>query len=94
MNGRVRFATYILIAAAISLIFTVGMMIYMAVGPASQREISEQSQLELFAICETHPHLRAAYHRANTDGMITNGERDEILDQLRTAMRRGIPSGE
>ena len=55
-------------------------------------EISEEAQLELFVICETHPHLRAAYHRANNDGVITNGEHDEILDQIRIAMRRGIPS--
>ena len=94
LDGRIRFVTYILVTAVISLILVFGMMIYIAAGTASRDEISEDEQIELFMYTDSHPHLRAAYTRANSDGVITPDERDEIMNGIKRAMRRGLKSGE
>ena len=58
----------------------------------SKSEISEKEQIELFMYCETHPHLRFAYNRANADGVITDAERDAIMEKIIESMKRGVPA--
>lgn len=77
----------LLIAAASTVILS-----YVLNSDATGDEISEEDQIELFMYTETHPHLRLAYTRANSDGVITEDERDAIMDRIIEAMKRGTPS--
>ena len=77
----------LLIAAASTTILS-----YVLSSDAAGDEISEEDQIERFMYTETHPHLRLAYTRANSDGVITEDERDAIMDSIIEAMKRGKPS--
>lgn len=75
-----------------SFLATIGIFFFAYYLKQEDREISEEDQIVLFMYTETHPHLRLAYTRANSDGVITENERDAIMDRIIEAMKRGKPS--
>ena len=87
------FNLYMICTASVLLLILIATSVYVIKNMTNpDSEISEQDQIQLFMYTETHPHLRLAYTRANADGIITKAESDEIMERIKTAMHRGVPS--